>query len=82
VLETRTKIGLGGRVVIPARYRKTIGVEVGDEVVLILDGGEVRVMTPRQAVREAQALVRKHIPAGSKLASELIEERRREKERG
>jgi len=39
-------------------------------------------MTPRQAVRQAQALVRKHIPAGRKLASELIEERRREKERG
>jgi AbrB family looped-hinge helix DNA binding protein len=82
VLETRTKIGLGGRVVIPARYRKTIGVEVGDEVVLILDGGEVRVMTPRQAVRQAQALVRKHIPAGRKLAAELIEERKRERERG
>jgi len=82
VLETRTKIGLGGRVVIPARYRKTIGVEVGDEVVLILDGEEVRVMTPRQAVRQAQALVRKHIPAGRKLAAELIEERRKETERG
>ena len=82
MLETRTRIGLGGRVVIPARYRKTIGVEVGDEVVLILDGGEVRVMTPRQAIRQAQTLVRKHIPAGRKLASELIEERKRERDRG
>lgn len=82
MIETRTRIGLGGRVVIPARYRKTIGVEVGDEVVLILDAGEVRVMTPRQAVRRAQALVRKHIPAARKLAAELIVERRKETERG
>jgi AbrB family looped-hinge helix DNA binding protein len=82
MLETRTKIGLGGRVVIPARYRKTIGAEVGDEVVLILDGGEVRVMTPREAIRQAQALVRKHIPSGRKLAAELIEERKKERERG
>mgnify|MGYP001373150293 CR=1 FL=1 len=81
-METRTRMGLGGRVVIPARYRKSLGVEVGDEVVLILDAGEVRVMTPRQAVRQAQALVRKHIPAGRKLAAELIRERKRETERG
>lgn len=80
--ETRSRIGVGGRVVIPARYRKTIGVEVGDEVVLILDGGEVRILTPRQAVKQAQALVRKHITAGRRLADELTEDRRRETERG
>jgi AbrB family looped-hinge helix DNA binding protein len=76
--ETRTKIGTGGRVVIPARYRKRIGVDVGDDVVLVLDGEEVRLLTPRQAVRRAQALVRRHVPAGTRLSDELIEDRRRE----
>ncbi len=80
--ESRTKIGVGGRVVIPSRYRKRIGVEVGDEVVLILDGGELRLLTPRQAVKQAQDLVRKYIPSEKRLADELIEERRRETERG
>ncbi len=80
--EIKTKIGPGGRIVIPARYRKTIGIGVGDEVVLILDGEGVRLMTPRQAVKRAQELVRKYVPAGTNLADELIEERRKETENG
>ncbi len=76
--EVRTKIGAGGRVVIPARYRKRIGVDVGDEVVLVLDGESVRLLTPRQAVKQAQAIVRRYIPAADRLADELIEDRRRE----
>ena len=76
--EVRTKIGPGGRVVIPARFRKRIGVDVGDEVVLVLDGESVRLLTPRQAVKQAQAIVRRYIPAADRLADELIEDRRRE----
>jgi AbrB family looped-hinge helix DNA binding protein len=80
--EIRTKIGPGGRVVIPARYRKSIGIGVGDEVVLILDGEGVRLMTPRQAVKRAQDLVRRYVPEGISLADELIEDRRKETENG
>jgi AbrB family looped-hinge helix DNA binding protein len=79
--EVRTKVGPGGRIVIPARYRKTIGVEVGDEIVLILDGEGVRLLTPRQAVKQAQDLVRRYVPAGESLADELTEERQKESER-
>jgi AbrB family looped-hinge helix DNA binding protein len=82
VSEIRSKIGAGGRVVIPARYRRTIGVEVGDEVVLVLDGGGVRILTPREAVRQAQALVRKHVPAATRLSDELVADRRAETGRG
>jgi AbrB family looped-hinge helix DNA binding protein len=82
MVDVKTKIGPGGRIVIPAHYRKTIGVQVGDEIVLILDGEGVRVMTPRQAVKRAQDLVRKYIPGGTSLAAELIEERRKETESG
>ncbi len=63
---------------IPARYRKRIGVDVGDEVVLVLDGESVRLLTPRQAVKQAQAIVRRYIPAADRLSDELIEDRRRE----
>jgi len=79
--EVRTKVGPGGRVVIPSRYRKKIGVEVGSEVVLILDDEGVRLLTPRQAIKRAQALVRKYVRDGESLADELIEERRKEIER-
>jgi AbrB family looped-hinge helix DNA binding protein len=36
---TETLIGKGGRIVIPAGYRKELGVKAGDHVVLILEDG-------------------------------------------
>ena len=76
------KLGEGGRVVIPADYRKALGVDVGDELVLVLEKGSVRVSTPREAIRRAQAVVRSYVPEGKRLSDELIKERRRESRRG
>jgi bifunctional DNA-binding transcriptional regulator/antitoxin component of YhaV-PrlF toxin-antitoxin module len=76
--KTLTKLGEGGRLVIPAEYRKALGVEVGDEVVLMLEEGSLRVLTPREGIRRAQELVRSYIPSGQRLADELIAERRKE----
>jgi AbrB family looped-hinge helix DNA binding protein len=76
-----TKIGEGGRVVIPAEFRKQLGVRTGDEIVMVLEQGSVRLLTPREAVRRAQALVRRYVPEGVSLVEELIRERRQEAER-
>ena len=54
---------------------------MGDEVLLRLEDGELRVHTFDQAVRRAQAIVREYIPEGRLLSEELIAERRREAER-
>jgi len=67
----------GGKVVIPAEYRKALGIDVGDELVLMLEEGSVRVSTPREAIRRAQAAVRSYVPKGKRLSDELIAERRR-----
>src|SRR5207248_1536702 len=37
---THVKLGEGGRVVIPAEYRKALGVKPGDDIVLRLQDGE------------------------------------------
>jgi bifunctional DNA-binding transcriptional regulator/antitoxin component of YhaV-PrlF toxin-antitoxin module len=76
-----TKLGEGGRLVIPVEYRKELGVETGDELVLLLEDKSIRVLTPREAIRRAQAIVRSYIPEGPRLSDELIEDRRREAER-
>ncbi len=76
--ETKTRIGVGGRLVIPTAYRKALGLKPGDEVVLVLDGGEVRVVSKRQAIGRAQALVRRYVPKDRDLSGELIQERREE----
>lgn len=75
-----TKLGEGGRLVIPAEYRKALGVDTGDELVLVLEERTMLVLTPREAIRRAQALVRSYIPEGRNLSEELISERRRESE--
>jgi bifunctional DNA-binding transcriptional regulator/antitoxin component of YhaV-PrlF toxin-antitoxin module len=73
-----TKLGEGGRLVIPVEYRRALGVDAGDELVLVLEAGAIRVSTPREAIRRAQALVRAYVPEGRLLSDELIAERRRE----
>lgn len=76
------KLGEGGRLVIPVEYRRALGVEVGDELVLVLEEGSMRVLTPQEAVRRAQALVRSYVPEGRRLSDELVAERRRESRLG
>jgi len=80
-MKIKTRLGPGGRVVIPSAYRRALGVSPGDDLILLLDQGEVRVLTPEAAVRRAQAVVRRYVPVGERLARELIRERRKEARR-
>lgn len=79
--DVTTRIAAGGRIVIPADFRRELGVDVGDEVILHLAEGEVRILTRSQAIRKAQALVRDCIPRGRSLVKELLQERRKEAKR-
>ena len=72
------KIAPGGRVVLPAEFRKALGVSVGDSVVIELRDGELRLRSLDAAIRRAQETVRKYVPEGVSLADELIRERRKE----
>jgi AbrB family looped-hinge helix DNA binding protein len=77
-LETRQKINENGRVVIPAAFRKALGVRAGDEVVLRMEDDELRITTMKRRIERAQRLVRKYVKPGTSLVDELIAERRRE----
>lgn len=74
--ETRTRVNENGRVVIPAAFRKTLGIKVGDEVVLRIEDDELRISTLKQRIERARRLVRRHVKAGMSLVDELIAERR------
>ena len=76
--EIRTKIAEGGRVVIPAEYRQALGLNIGDEVIIRLEEGALRIFTPDQAIAYAQELLRPYLPQGRSLSDELIRERRLE----
>jgi bifunctional DNA-binding transcriptional regulator/antitoxin component of YhaV-PrlF toxin-antitoxin module len=64
--------------VIPAEFRKNLGVRTGDQVVVDLKDGDLRVRTLDAVVERAQALVRQYVPDEISLADELIEDRRAE----
>jgi AbrB family looped-hinge helix DNA binding protein len=73
--ETRTRVNENGRVVIPASFRKALGINVGDEVVLRIEDDELRISTMKQRIARAQRLVRQHGKPGTSVVDELIAER-------
>ncbi len=75
-LRTRMRVNENGRLVIPAPFRRQMGIRAGDEVVLVLEEDELRILTRKREIERTQRLVRKHVKAGVSLADELIRERR------
>jgi len=74
--EARMRINENGRVVIPAPFRKRLGINIGDELVLRIENDELRITTLKRNLERAQRLVRKHVKPGVSLVGELIRERR------
>jgi len=77
-MDDAAKLDSAGRVVIPAAYRKAMGLKAGDEVVLRMDRGEMRLFSRELAVERAKALMKKHFPGDDNLSGEFIAERRSE----
>jgi len=72
------KMGENGCVVLPLSYRRALGLAPGSELLLSLEGGEVRMTTRAAAIERAQAFLRSRIPEGRLLSDELSAERRAE----
>lgn len=77
-LRAKLKIGPGGRIVVPAAMRESLGVNEGDALMATLENGELRLVSLAESVRRAQAIVRGHVPAGVSLVDELLDDRRQE----
>ena len=71
------RVNQNGRVVIPAPFRKRLGIHPGEEVVLRIENDELRITTVKRNIERAQRLVRKHVKPHTSLVDELIRERRR-----
>lgn len=76
--EVRTRLGENGRVVIPAEFRKLLGLKVGDPLVVRLDEDGLRIESRRAAVRAAQRMIRERVPKGELLTERLFNMRRAE----
>ena len=76
----RAKLNENGRLVIPAAHRKALGLRPGDEVLIRLEGDELRISSVRDALARARRLIRQYIPDDQDLTQSLIDDRRREAE--
>lgn len=71
-------LGQNGRLVIPAPFRRALGIDAGDELVVTVCEGELRITTRQVAIARAQQIVRTSTGGAESLVEELIDERRAE----
>lgn len=76
--QVQTKLGENGRVVIPAEFRRRLGLKPGDPLVVRLDEDGLRIESRRAAVRAAQRMIRERVPKGELLTERLFAMRRAE----
>lgn len=74
----RVTIDAGGRIVIPAEFRRLLGWHPGDVVLLSLGGQDIQVMSIAESIRRVQEWARVALPDGRSLSEELIAERHTE----
>ena len=72
------KVVEGGRIILPAAFRRSLGLEKGDTVLIELHGDELRVRPARASLRRLQAKLRALGPADSMASDALVAERRAE----
>ena len=77
----RSKLDASGRIVLAADLRSALDLHEGDAVLLVKDGANVRIETPRQALRAAQEYFCKLAPPERIFSEELLQERRDEADR-
>lgn len=72
-------VSQGGRVVIPIEIRQKMGINVGDQVLLDWSDktGELRLLTRKQRLKNAQKLAQKYADPKTSIVDEFIEERRK-----
>ncbi|MER8956947.1 AbrB/MazE/SpoVT family DNA-binding domain-containing protein [Mesorhizobium sp. M0833] len=77
----RVKLGEGGRFVIPAAMREEMGVKPGEEMILHVENGELRVRSWLQNLRRVQAELSALKQPGESVVDEFLKERREEQRR-
>ncbi len=75
-MEIRTKLGENGRILIPASYRKILDIHSGDEIIMTVGDGEIRLSTPKDALKRAQSRIKKYLKDPENLSQEFIKFRK------
>jgi AbrB family looped-hinge helix DNA binding protein len=76
-----SRLNDNGRIVIPAKIRKSMGLKPGDVVVMSLEDGVLHIETQLARIRRIQEEFKKFATPGTLASDELIAERREEARR-
>jgi bifunctional DNA-binding transcriptional regulator/antitoxin component of YhaV-PrlF toxin-antitoxin module len=74
----RGHVSSSGRLSLPAEFRKAVGLEGGGNVVIELDGNDIRIRSIREAVARAQAMSRRLLAGKPNLSVDDFLAHRRE----
>ena len=72
------KIVKGGRLILPAEFRRQLDLKDGDTVVIEMDQDQLHIRSQKAAIRRLQETVARYVPEGVSLVDELIADRRAE----
>ena len=78
----RIRVDPGGRVVVPAGFRRALGIRTGQEILMTLDDGFVRLQTIDAALERVRAIARSKRKDRNSVVGEFIAERRAEAAKG
>jgi bifunctional DNA-binding transcriptional regulator/antitoxin component of YhaV-PrlF toxin-antitoxin module len=77
----RARISKGGKIAIPAFYRKQLHLEDGEEILFEIQEDRLVLSSLHNALTKARLLVQQHCPPDINLVDELIAMRREEASR-
>ena len=74
----RVRVDSAGRIVVPAGFRRALGIGTGQELLMSLDDGFVRLQTVDAALERVRAIARSKRRSDASVVDEFIAERRAE----
>lgn len=72
------KIIKGGRLILPAEFRRQLDLKDGDRVTIEMVDDQLKISSQMAAVRRLQAKIAQYVPEGVSLSEELMAERKLE----
>ena len=77
-MDTLTKVSEGGKINLPAAFRRQLGIEPGTPVLLRVEDGELRVRTVQSSLRRLQADASRVFAGSGETVDRLLADRRDE----
>ncbi len=77
-MKLQAKVTKGGKLSIPSKFRKSLNIKDGTNVIFSTENGEIKITPINLALEKARLILKKHVSKDISLSDELIKERREE----